>query len=233
MQLHPKGFDLSLDRISRLLEKLGNPQNRMPPVIHVAGTNGKGSVTAFCRALLEAAGLSVHVHTSPHLVNWHERYRIGVAGDKGRYVEDEIFADALRRIEAANAGQTITVFEILTAAMFVLFAEQPADAAIVEVGLGGRFDATNVINNPAVSVIMPISLDHQAYLGDRVELIAAEKAGIMKRASPSSSAIKNMMRRWTHLLPRPTVLVAPFPSTARIFPPMKNLAAWFIRTSSD
>ncbi|PZU67441.1 MAG: bifunctional folylpolyglutamate synthase/dihydrofolate synthase, partial [Rhizobium sp.] len=180
----PKGFDLSLDRISRLLEKLGNPQNRMPPVIHVAGTNGKGSVTAFCRALLEAAGLSVHVHTSPHLVNWHERYRIGVAGDKGRYVKDEIFADALRRIETANAGQTITVFEILTAAMFVLFAEQPADAAIVEVGLGGRFDATNVINNPAVSVIMPISLDHQAYLGDRVELIAAEKAGIMKKGSP-------------------------------------------------
>ncbi|MBW9072803.1 bifunctional folylpolyglutamate synthase/dihydrofolate synthase [Agrobacterium deltaense] len=184
MQLHPKGFDLSLDRISRLLEKLGNPQNRMPPVIHVAGTNGKGSVTAFCRALLEAAGLSVHVHTSPHLVNWHERYRIGVYGEMGRYVEDAVFADALRRIEAANAGQTITVFEILTAAMFVLFAEQPADAAVVEVGLGGRFDATNVINNPAVSVIMPISLDHQAYLGDRVELIAAEKAGIMKSGSP-------------------------------------------------
>ena len=184
MQLHPKGFDLSLDRISRLLEKLGNPQNRMPPVIHVAGTNGKGSVTAFCRALLEAAGLSVHVHTSPHLVNWHERYRIGIAGEKGRYVKDDVFADALRRIEAANAGQTITVFEILTAAMFVLFAEQPADAAVVEVGLGGRFDATNVINNPAVSVIMPISLDHQAYLGDRVELIAAEKAGIMKKGSP-------------------------------------------------
>ena len=107
MQLHPKGFDLSLDRISRLLENLGNPQNRMPPVIHVAGTNGKGSVTAFCRALLEAAGLSVHVHTSPHLVNWHERYRIGVAGDKGRYVEDEIFADALRRIETANAAAAI------------------------------------------------------------------------------------------------------------------------------
>ncbi|MFN6984791.1 MAG: bifunctional folylpolyglutamate synthase/dihydrofolate synthase, partial [Rhizobium oryzihabitans] len=184
MQLHPKGFDLSLDRISRLLEKLGSPQKRLPPVIHVAGTNGKGSVTAFCRALLEAAGLSVHVHTSPHLVNWHERYRIGVSGEKGRYVEDAVFADALRRIEAANGGQMITVFEILTAAMFVLFAEQPADAAVVEVGLGGRFDATNVINNPAVCVIMPISLDHQAYLGDRVELIAAEKAGIMKSGSP-------------------------------------------------
>ncbi|MDU9562932.1 bifunctional folylpolyglutamate synthase/dihydrofolate synthase, partial [Escherichia coli] len=113
MQLHPKGFDLSLDRISRLLEKLGSPQKRLPPVIHVAGTNGKGSVTAFCRALLEAAGLSVHVHTSPHLVNWHERYRISVSGEKGRYVDDAVFADALRRIEAANGGQMITVFEIL------------------------------------------------------------------------------------------------------------------------
>ncbi|WP_422646720.1 bifunctional folylpolyglutamate synthase/dihydrofolate synthase [Agrobacterium tumefaciens] len=184
MQLHPKGFDLSLDRISRLLEKLGNPQKRLPPVIHVAGTNGKGSVTAFCRALLEAAGLGVHVHTSPHLVNWHERYRIGVAGEKGRYVEDALFADALRRVADANDGQKITVFEILTAVMFLLFSEQPADVAIVEVGLGGRFDATNVINNPAVSVIMPISLDHQAYLGDRVELIAAEKAGIMKSGFP-------------------------------------------------
>lgn len=184
MQLHPKGFDLSLDRISRLLEKLGNPHKRLPPVIHVAGTNGKGSVTAFCRALLEAAGLAVHVHTSPHLVNWHERYRLGVFGDNGRFVEDDVLADALRRIEAANDGQMITVFEILTAAMFVLFAERPADAAVIEVGLGGRFDATNVISHPAVSVIMPISLDHQAYLGDRVELIAAEKAGIMKAGSP-------------------------------------------------
>ncbi|WP_432432337.1 bifunctional folylpolyglutamate synthase/dihydrofolate synthase [Agrobacterium tumefaciens] len=184
MQLHPKGFDLSLDRISRLLEKLGSPQNRMPPVIHVAGTNGKGSVSAFCRALLESAGLPVHVHTKPHLVNWHERYRIGVAGERGRFVDDAVFADALRRIEVANEGQKITVFEILTAVMFLLFSEHPADAAIVEVGLGGRFDATNVINNPAVSVIMPISLDHEAYLGDRVELIAAEKAGIMKKGSP-------------------------------------------------
>lgn len=162
MQLHPKGFDLSLDRISRLLEKLGNPQNRMPPVIHVAGTNGKGSVSAFCRALLEAAGLPVHVHTKPHLVNWHERYRLGVAGERGRFVEDAVFADALRRIEVANDGQKITVFEILTAVMFLLFSEHPADAAIVEVGLGGRFDATNVINSPAVSIIMPISLDHEA-----------------------------------------------------------------------
>ncbi|WP_250984346.1 MULTISPECIES: folylpolyglutamate synthase/dihydrofolate synthase family protein [Rhizobium/Agrobacterium group] len=184
MQLHPKGFDLSLERITALLEKLGNPHRRLPPVIHVAGTNGKGSVTAFSRALLEAAGLSVHVHTSPHLVRWHERYRLGVPGGRGRFVEDAVFADALRRVADANGGQKITVFEILTAVTFLLFSEHPADVAIIEVGLGGRFDATNVINSPAVSVIMPISLDHQPYLGDRVELIAAEKAGIMKKGFP-------------------------------------------------
>jgi dihydrofolate synthase/folylpolyglutamate synthase len=179
--LHPKGFDLSLDRITRLLAALGNPQDRLPPVIHVAGTNGKGSATAFSRAILEAAGLSVHVHTSPHLVNWHERYRLGVKGGRGELVGDAVLADAVRRVADANGGQKITVFEILSAVTFLLFAEHPADVAIVEVGLGGRFDATNVITKSAVSVIMPISLDHQAYLGDRVELIAAEKAGIMKR----------------------------------------------------
>ncbi|MDM9621159.1 folylpolyglutamate synthase/dihydrofolate synthase family protein [Rhizobium sp. S96] len=184
MGLHPKGFDLSLDRITRLLAVLGDPQKKLPPVIHVAGTNGKGSVTAFCRALLEAGGYSAHVHTSPHLVNWHERYRIGVKGGRGQLVDDAVFADALRRVAAANDGQKVTVFEILTAVTFLLFSEQPADAAIIEVGLGGRFDATNVISDPAVSVIMPISLDHQPYLGDRVELIAAEKAGIMKRGCP-------------------------------------------------
>ncbi len=184
MGLHPKGFDLSLDRITRLLAILGDPQRKLPPVIHVAGTNGKGSVTAFCRALLEAGGYSAHVHTSPHLVNWHERYRIGVEGARGQLVDDAVFADALRRVADANAGQKITVFEILTAVTFILFSEHPADAAIIEVGLGGRFDATNVIDDPAVSVIMPISLDHQPYLGDRVELIAAEKAGIMKRKHP-------------------------------------------------
>lgn len=155
--LHPKGFDLSLERITRLLEVLGNPQDKLPPVIHVAGTNGKGSVTAFCRALLEAGGYSVHVHTSPHLVNWHERYRIGVKGGRGELVEDAAFADAVRRVAEANGGQKITVFEILTAVTFLLFSEQPADAAVIEVGLGGRFDATNVISDPAVSVIMPIS----------------------------------------------------------------------------
>lgn len=183
MALHPKGFDLSLGRITRLLERLGNPQDKLPPVIHIAGTNGKGSTSAFCRAILEAQGLKVHVHTSPHLVNWHERFRLGAEGG-GRLVEDEVLAEAVRRVADANRGETITVFEILTAVMFVLFAEHPADAALIEVGLGGRFDATNVISSPAASVIMSISLDHQAYLGDRVELIAAEKAGIIKSGSP-------------------------------------------------
>ena len=183
MTLHPKGFDLSLERVTRLLERLGNPQDRMPPVIHIAGTNGKGSAAAFSRALIEASGRSSHVHTSPHLVHWHERYRLAAEGG-GRLVADDILAEAIGRVAEANAGQTITVFEILTAVMFLLFSEHPADAAIVEVGLGGRFDATNVIAHPAVSIIMPISLDHEAYLGDRVELIAAEKAGIIKPGSP-------------------------------------------------
>jgi dihydrofolate synthase/folylpolyglutamate synthase len=184
MGLHPKGYDLSLDRIRRLLEVLGNPHLKLPPVIHVAGTNGKGSASAFCRAVLEAQGLSVHVHTSPHLVRWHERYRIGVKGGPGQIVDDELFADALRRVAEANGGKPITVFEILTAVTFILFSEQPADVVVLEVGLGGRFDATNVVEKPAVCIIQPISLDHQAYLGDRVELIAAEKAGIMKRGVP-------------------------------------------------
>ncbi|TPI46269.1 bifunctional folylpolyglutamate synthase/dihydrofolate synthase [Mesorhizobium sp. B2-9-1] len=183
MTLHPKGFDLSLDRVTGLLERLGNPQDRLPPVIHIAGTNGKGSCAAFARALLESAGHLVHVHTSPHLVNWHERYRLAAEGG-GKLVEDDIFAEAIARVAEANGGQKITVFEILTAVTFILFSEHPAEAAIIEVGLGGRFDATNIIKRPAVSVIMPISMDHEAYLGDRVELIAAEKAGIMKRGCP-------------------------------------------------
>ena len=183
MALHPKGFDLSLDRISRLLERLGNPQDKLPPVIHIAGTNGKGSAAAFARALLEAAGYRVHMHTSPHLVNWHERYRLAAEGG-GKFVDDALLAKTIARVAEANRGAKITVFEILTAVTFLLFSEQPADVAIIEVGLGGRFDATNVISNPAVTLIMPVSLDHEAYLGDRVELIAAEKAGIIKAGCP-------------------------------------------------
>lgn len=184
LEKHPKGFDLSLERISRLLETLGNPQDKLSPIIHIAGTNGKGSATAFARALLEAEGLAVHVHTSPHLVNWHERYRLGRKGEAGQLVDDATLSDAVARVTEANGEHMITVFEILTAVTFVLFAEHPADAVILEVGLGGRFDATNVITKPAVSLIMPVSLDHQSYLGDKVEIIAAEKAGIIKRGCP-------------------------------------------------
>jgi len=182
--IYPRGFDLSLDRIRRLLDDLGRPQDRMPPIIHVAGTNGKGSATAFSRALLEAAGMRVHVHTSPHLVRWHERYRIGAAGG-GRLVSDEALVEALLRAEKANAGQPITVFELLTAVIFILFSENPADAAIIEVGLGGEFDATNVIDKPAVSLIMPIAFDHQAWLGDAIAKIAGAKAGIIKDRCPA------------------------------------------------
>ena len=148
-------------------------------MIHIAGTNGKGSSAAFARALLEAAGRSVHVHTSPHLVRWHERYRLGNP-DGGRLVDDAVLAEAIARAAEANQGQKITLFEILTAVTFLLFSEHPADVAILEVGLGGRFDATNVIENPAVTLITSVSMDHEAFLGDRVELIAAEKAGIIK-----------------------------------------------------
>lgn len=183
MTLHPKGFDLSLGRITELLGRLGDPHLHMPPVLHIAGTNGKGSSSAFARALAEAAGLTVHVHTSPHLVSWAERYRLGALGG-GQFVSDAVLADALERVAKANDGRQITVFEILTAVMFVLFSEHPADLAIVEVGLGGRFDATNVLPNPAATLIMPVAMDHESYLGDTIEKIAFEKAGIIKKGVP-------------------------------------------------
>lgn len=185
MQAHPKGVDLALDRIRALLETLGGPQRRLPPTIHVAGTNGKGSTIAFARAILEAEGQAVHVHTSPHLVSWAERYRLGESGGRGRFVSDAVLAEAVGRASAANGERPITVFEILTAVTFLLFSEHPADACLLEVGLGGRFDATNVVEKPAVTLVSSISLDHQSYLGDRVELIAAEKAGIFKRGVPA------------------------------------------------
>ena len=184
LTLHPRGYDLSLDRIANLLSMLGNPHLRLPPTIHVAGTNGKGSVIAFARAILEAEGMAVHAHTSPHLVRWHERYRIGVPGAPARLVGDGELAEMLERVERANAGRPITVFELLTAAAFALFAEHPADAAVIEVGLGGRFDATNVIRRPAVAAIASIGLDHQQWLGETRPEIAREKAGIMKRGAP-------------------------------------------------
>jgi dihydrofolate synthase/folylpolyglutamate synthase len=181
----PKGFDLTLGRIERLLAALGNPHRRIAPVIHVAGTNGKGSTIAFLRAVLEANGMRVHTHTSPHLVSYNERYRLATAPGMSRFVDDERFENALARAEAANADQPITLFELLTAAGFLLFAETPADVVLLEVGLGGRFDATNVVADPLVAVITSISLDHQAYLGDTAEKIAFEKAGILKRGRPA------------------------------------------------
>jgi dihydrofolate synthase/folylpolyglutamate synthase len=184
LALHPKTIDLSLGRIERLLEQLGSPQRRLPPVVHVAGTNGKGSTIAFMRAILESAGLAVHVYTSPHLVRFHERIRLGALGG-GRYVDEERLAEVLRRCEAVNAGQPITVFEITTAAALLLFAETPADVLLLEVGLGGRFDATNVIDAPAAAVVTSIGHDHAEYLGDTLEKIAGEKAGIFKRGCPA------------------------------------------------
>jgi dihydrofolate synthase/folylpolyglutamate synthase len=184
LALHPKLIDLSLGRLNRLLGALGNPQLRLPPVIHVAGTNGKGSTIAFMRAILEAAGLSVHVYTSPHLVRFHERIRLG-APDGGKLVTENILVDAFERCEKANAGEAITVFEMTTAAAFVLFSEHPADVLLLEVGLGGEFDATNVIDPPMVSVITPVSMDHSEYLGDTLTKIATAKAGIFKRGVPA------------------------------------------------
>jgi dihydrofolate synthase/folylpolyglutamate synthase len=180
----PKGFDLTLTRITRLLAALGDPQLRVPPVFHVAGTNGKGSTVAFLRAILEAAAFRVHTDTSPHLVTYNERFRLAVAPGQSANVDDERLADALARTEIANGDNPITLFELLTAAGFLLFAETPADVLLLEVGLGGRFDSTNVIDKPLVTVITSISLDHQAYLGDTVEKIAFEKAGILKRGRP-------------------------------------------------
>jgi dihydrofolate synthase / folylpolyglutamate synthase len=185
LALHPKIIDLSLGRIVALLEKLGEPQKRLPPVIHVAGTNGKGSSIAFMRAILEAAGLSVHVYTSPHLVRFHERIRLGRKGASGQYVgEDELVA-AFAHLEAVNAAKPITVFEITTAAAFHLFAAHKADVLLLEVGLGGRFDATNVIDHPLAAVVTPVSMDHMEYLGDTIGKIAGEKAGILKRGAPA------------------------------------------------
>src|SRR5436305_3060788 len=184
LTLHPKRIDLSLDRMWRILEALGNPQRRLPPAIHVAGTNGKGSTIAFMRAIVEAAGLAAHVYTSPHLVRFNERFRLGRAGG-GVLVSDAELAAALGECESVNGVAPITVFEIETAAAFVLFSRHPADVLLLETGLGGRLDATNVIERPLATVITSISFDHAEYLGGTVAEIATEKAGILKRAVPA------------------------------------------------
>jgi dihydrofolate synthase / folylpolyglutamate synthase len=184
LALHPRRIDLTLERMWRILEALGHPQRRLPPVIHVAGTNGKGSTIAFMRAILEAAGLRVHAYTSPHLVRFNERFRLGALG-QGRLATDRELGDALALCERANAGAPITVFEITTAAGLILFARHPADILLLEVGLGGRLDATNVIERPLATVMAPVSLDHREFLGDTLGKIAAEKAGIFKRDVPA------------------------------------------------
>ena len=182
--LHPKRIDLSLDRIERLLAALDHPERKLPPVIHVAGTNGKGSTIAFMRAILEAAGKRVHVYSSPHLVRFNERYRLGRPG-AGVLVSDQELSAALEECERANAGAPITVFEITTAVGLVLFARHPADVLLLEVGLGGRLDATNVVEHPLATVITRIAIDHTDFLGDTLEKIANEKAGILKRGTPA------------------------------------------------
>jgi dihydrofolate synthase/folylpolyglutamate synthase len=183
LTLHPKLIDLTLDRMERILAQLGHPERKLPPVIHVAGTNGKGSVIAFMRAMLEAAGKRVHVYTSPHLVRFNERFRLGAEGG-GRLVSDEELKDALAECERVNAGAPLTLFEITTAAGVLLFARHPADVLLLEVGLGGRLDATNVIEKPLATVITPVSLDHGEYLGGSLDQVAAEKAGIIKQGVP-------------------------------------------------
>lgn len=179
MSLHPKVIDLTLDRVWTLLAALDHPERKLPPVIHIAGTNGKGSTLAMIRAGLEGAGKSVHAYTSPHLARFHERIRL--AGD---LISEAALTEALDECYAANDGQPITYFEITTVAALLAFSRTPADYTLLEVGLGGRLDATNVIEKPALSVITPISIDHQQFLGETLEEIAAEKAGILKRGVP-------------------------------------------------
>jgi dihydrofolate synthase/folylpolyglutamate synthase len=181
--LHPKVIDLALDRIVGLLAALDHPERQLPPVVHVAGTNGKGSSLAYLRAIAEAAGRSVHVYTSPHLVRFAERIRLA-----GRIVDEAVLSDLLSECETKNNGAPITFFEVTTAAAFLAFARFPADLCLLETGLGGRYDATNVLDRPALTLLTPISLDHQAFLGNNIAAIAGEKAGILKPGVPCLSA---------------------------------------------
>ena len=176
MSLHPKVIDLTMDRVHRLLAKLGHPERRLPPVIHIAGTNGKGSTQAMIRAGLEAGGAKVHAYTSPHLARFHERIRLA-----GELISEPALAALLDECVEANGPDEITFFEITTCAAFLAFSRTPADFVLLEVGLGGRLDATNVVDAPALTIITPVSIDHQQYLGETLPEIAGEKAGIIKR----------------------------------------------------
>ena len=214
---HPQRIDLSLDRMRSLCATLGDPQHRLPPVIHVAGTNGKGSTVAMIRAIAEAAGLKVHAYTSPHLVRFNERIRLA-----GKLIEDDHLNAILDRIEAAasESGGEATVFESTTAAAFVAMAETPADLAIIEVGLGGVLDATNVIERPLLSVIAPVDYDHAEFLGADLAVIASEKAGVLKAGAPAviarqkEEAMKAIERRAADVQARLTVLGVDFDAWA-------------------
>ena len=179
MTLHPKVIDLTMDRVHRLLAALGHPERRLPPVIHIAGTNGKGSTQAMIRAGLEAGGAKVHAYTSPHLARFHERIRLA-----GELISEPALTALLDECVAANGPDEITFFEITTCAALLAFARSPADFTLLEVGLGGRLDATNVVDAPRLTIITPVSLDHQQYLGETLPEIAGEKAGIIKRGVP-------------------------------------------------
>jgi len=194
LDLHPKKIDLSLGRIERLLSDLGRPDLVLPPIIHVAGTNGKGSTIAFLRAMLEASGATAHVYTSPHLLRFNERIRLGAPGG-GKIVDDDALTAVLEECERANGQRPITFFEITTAAAFTLFARHPADWLLLETGLGGRFDATNVIGAPKASVVTSVSIDHAEFLGSTIEKIALEKAGIFKRDAPAVIAFQTEAAR--------------------------------------
>ncbi len=218
MSLHPKVIDLSLGRVETLLERLGNPQLALPPVVHIAGTNGKGSTIAFLRAMLEAAGYRVHVYTSPHLVHFNERIRLA-----GQLIDDDALFAVLEECETANAGDPITFFEITTAAAFLAFSRSPADIVLLETGLGGRLDATNVFDAPLLSIITPVSIDHQQFLGDTLEQIATEKAGILKADVPCILA-KQERKADKAIAERATEISAPL---------LREGKDWFVRIAGD
>ena len=235
-KLHPKLIDLSLERVHRLLAALGHPEERLPPVIHIAGTNGKGSALAFLKAMLEADGKAVHAYTSPHLVHFHERIYLGGKGG-GSFIAEEALIEVLEECERANNGAPITYFEITTVAALLAFSRLPADALLLETGMGGRLDTTNVVARPAATLITPIGLDHQQFLGETLGEIAGEKAGrTPDPKKPASSAAmcrpfsaRRKKQPWTCFLKRPSASARALISMDRTGWPLKNMAASSIK----
>lgn len=229
LTLHPKRIDLSLGRVTRLLEALGRPDAKLPPIIHVAGTNGKGSTIAFLRAILEASGARAHVYTSPHLLRFNERIRLGAHGG-GKLISDEKLSAALERCEAVNNGEPVTFFEITTAAAMLVFSETPAEWLLLETGLGGRYDATNIINAPKATIITSISRDHTEFLGETIDKIAYEKAGIFKTNVPAiigfqTKAAARVLEREARRTYAPLIVAG------QDFLSAKKMHDWFLKTS--